>query len=234
VNGGGKSTLRVEWTAQHGCGGSDASDPSNVNCDLIIQYMCRPQLAANKPSESDRIRDGLSTQRQKFTEATAPAPTVAEDLARKQADVSAELGLHESWDSYDECITRERNSNLFVADQKLNNNQRGYSSAVFTRQESRGARRGYECPEERDYYPYWHPSAWKDIAVLTNNQSKCAVYQSESFNVKPRHRCVETDKNGQMRRTSRWNNHADCSKNGGTWTEFYNYLEKASSKFMAK
>ncbi len=207
-----------------------ATDPTNVNCDLVIQYMCQPQMSTDKSSDLDRIRDGLATQQQAYTEATSQNPTASEDLARKKANVDLNLGLHEPWDSYDECVTRERNSNLFTADQKLKNSNRGYSSAVFTRQEAQGTRRGYECPEERDYYPYWHPSAWKDIAVLTNNQSKCENYRSESFNVRPRHRCVETDKEGQMRRSSRWNNQADCVKNAGVWTEFYNYLEKVKCK----
>ena len=68
---------------------------------------------------------------------------------------------------------------LFTADQKL----KGVSS-IYTRQNPNGGQSGYECPEERDYYPYWHPTDWIDIAVLAHNQSICRYYQKESFNVK--------------------------------------------------
>ena len=70
---------------------------------------------------------------------------------------------------------------LFTADQNVRK-----GSAKHTRQNPNGNRRGYECPEERDYYPYWHPTEWKDIAVLAENASRCSFYQQESFNVKPR------------------------------------------------
>ena len=63
---------------------------------------------------------------------------------------------------------------LFIADQKVKtNNGLGYSSAIYTRQNPNGNQYGYECPEERDYYPYWHPTMWKDIAVMAENASMC-------------------------------------------------------------
>ena len=63
---------------------------------------------------------------------------------------------------------------LFIADQKVKtDNGLGYSSAIYTRQNPNGNQYGYECPEERDYYPYWHPTMWKDIAVMAENASMC-------------------------------------------------------------
>jgi len=71
---------------------------------------------------------------------------------------------------------------LFTANQQLKEDD-----ARSTRQNPNGNRYGYECPEERDYYPYWHPTDWIDIAVLANNrQEDCAYYKRESFNTQPK------------------------------------------------
>ena len=106
---------------------------------------------------------------------------------------------------------------LFTADQRLRTNSFRVSSAIYTRQNPNGNRRGYECPEERDYYPYWHPSPWRDIAVLTDNVSLCNMYQAESFNVKPRQRCREFFDAGrtQPRPRSVFNNETGCTQAGG-------------------
>jgi hypothetical protein len=91
---------------------------------------------------------------------------------------------------------------LFTADQNVNG-----KDARFTRQNPNGNRRGLECPEERDYYPYWHPTQWKDIAVLTSEPERlCDMYKIESENVKGRGECTET----------KFNNVTTCPN--GKWT----------------
>lgn len=136
----------------------------NNNCDVVIQYMC-----------GDYVRDGTST-------ATIPAqPTNCIDL---NCNTDLRYGMNEDFYYYQHCRFRQRDQRLYTADRRLKGN-----SAIYTRQNNNGQRFAYECTEERDYYPYWHPTPWKDIVVFTNNVSRCAYYQSESQNVKQRSYC---------------------------------------------
>ncbi|CAJ1446029.1 unnamed protein product, partial [Effrenium voratum] len=185
------SELYVEWTHQHGCG---VGHP-NLRCQIILQYM----------SEEDNpsLRDGTG---QTSAGGDGNDPTEAE---------TAELvrGYHEPFDYYQSCMARERNQGLYTADQALEAN----GGASSTRQNPngngrrRGAQRhGLECPEERDYYPYWHPTPWHDIAILTDEPyERCDYYRAESQNVVAKGYCSQPE----------FNNPDSCAGNGGTWKE---------------
>nr|CAB3228244.1 protein DD3-3 [Phallusia mammillata] len=135
----------------------------NNHCDIVLQYMCGPQ-----------VRDGTST-------STIPSnPAQCENL---DCNEDRRYGMHEDFYHYQNCRLRKRNGGLYTASE----NVREYASS--TRQNQKANRYGYECAEERDYYPNWHPSPWKDIAILTNDVSRCAMYQNESQNVKERYAC---------------------------------------------
>jgi len=162
-----------------------------------------------------RFRDGLTTNRQQFTTGDQDR-SQTERAAAKSGDVDDDEGLHESWEWYDECYRRERNKGLFTADQNLRNNAFGYSSAIYTRQNPNNNRRGYECPEERDYWPYWHPSPWTDIAVLTDRLDRCDRQTEESQNVKPKHVCRNTATSNTC---NRWNTELKCAEQDCKWTE---------------
>jgi hypothetical protein len=110
-----------------------------------------------------------------------------ETLTTEEATLAdaCEFGMNEDYFWYTvDCKGRERNKGLYIADRDLNGD-----SARFTRQNPNGNRRGLECPEERDYYPYWHPTQWIDMAVLVSDESWCPYYVQESQNVKDRHYC---------------------------------------------
>ncbi|XP_077997419.1 protein DD3-3-like isoform X2 [Glandiceps talaboti] len=108
-----------------------------------------------------------------------------EDCNDNDCNRDIEYGMQEDYDYYTNCRLRERNQGLFTADQNLKGD-----TAKYTRQNANGNRYGYECAEERDYYPYWHPSPWKDIAIMTNDARRCPYYQEESANVKSKWACV--------------------------------------------
>uniref|UniRef100_F6TG38 Self-marker protein n=1 Tax=Ciona intestinalis TaxID=7719 RepID=F6TG38_CIOIN len=223
------SELEIEWTNQHGCGGNEDTAPHKMNCNLVLQFMCQDNINTAAPSDSITIRNGQSTGTQPYTKPPRRDPE-SETLTnvRTRRSTRSDRGLHESWEWYDSCYRRERNKGLFTADQQLKNNQAGTSSAIFTRQNPNENRRGYECPEERDYYPYWHPTPWTDIAVLAHNATMCKYYQDNSFNKRTYGECVETFATGGGRKHwSTVNNASQCTDKGGQWVDYHNYLELA-------
>merc|ERR1711971_585078 len=82
---------------------------------------------------------------------------------------------------------RARQDGLFHADQDPQGNAQKY-----TRQNPGGTRRGLECPEERDYYPWWNPSPWHDIAIITPEVDYCNNIQApQSQNVMAKCTCAK-------------------------------------------
>ena len=159
--------LDLTWTIQHSCG-----PDGNVACEGILQYACT--------GENPDMRDGQTTD-------TIPNVTSQEmnKCAKSDCDKDAKYGHHEDSYSYMHTLRRERNMGLFTADQNL----KGKTSAQFTRQQNKGTRYGYESPEERDHYPYWGPTMWTDIAVMTDDTKRCNYYKANSENVKGRSFC---------------------------------------------
>jgi len=208
------SLLPIEWTNQHGCGSN-----SKVNCEIIIQYACEDTL---DPEATFRAQNGQSAQCSADNTNTLDTSlgcvlgTPRDGTPRDSNDAATDripnnrasaipsntetrrFGMHESYDFYKDCNTRGRNRGLFTADQNVRRND-----ATGTRQNPNGNRNGLECPEERDYYPYWHPSPWRDVAVISNlgpetiaangqtpQTSRCNYYKANSQNVKAMGECV--------------------------------------------
>jgi len=188
------SILRVEWTNQHG------GENPNVNTQVVFQYMCDDQSATYVDSNSvtqelwntDLLRDGDGSIGNAANQ-------------RVQDDTQTQRGRHEPIAFYQHCSTRNRNRGLFIATENIADN----ASARRTRQDNAGTQYGSECPEERDYYPYWHPTPWKDIIVLTSNMTQCELYQTESQNVMAKGFCVD----------QQHNNRDDCIDDGSQWYE---------------
>jgi hypothetical protein len=124
-----------------------ACGPEN-SCRIIIDYMC-----------DDDLRDGVpASPHGSSCTATVPLSDTKDPA----------FGRHESFEHYQACISRPRPP-LFVGSQRLRGN-----TAQYTRQNPNGNRYGFECPEERDYFPYWAPSPWITAAVLTTDPADCS------------------------------------------------------------
>ena len=186
------SILPIEWTSQHGCGGN-----SKVSCEIILQYACEdtldPQVDNFWPWVQNKAETGTKYYGKQHFRDTASSPqniaaprdgvpqssddaatdTIPDDEASAIPNTVAtrRFGMQESYDYYQVCQRTERNKGLYTADQVVNRNDRR-----GTRQNPNGDRHGYECPEERDYYPWWAPSPWIDIAVLTDSGDDSPCY----------------------------------------------------------
>eukprot|EP01089_Gocevia_fonbrunei_P018809 TRINITY_DN6465_c0_g5_i1.p1 TRINITY_DN6465_c0_g5~~TRINITY_DN6465_c0_g5_i1.p1 ORF type:complete len:635 (-),score=154.30 TRINITY_DN6465_c0_g5_i1:77-1981(-) len=233
----GGSRLSIEWTNQHGCGNP------NVNCEIVIQYMCENKYMQSAMGwNSWFIRDGINTNTPDNDNATVnnavpdpvdfrqtgPHDTQGDNIpdgagnepGRQYACIGEardgcqvhERGLHEPWEYYDACRRRDRNKGLFIADQNVG------GAAINTRQNPGGGRSGLECPEERDYYPYWHPTPWRDIAILTDDTDRCDYYESNGNNNNELNYCTEP----------KFNNEKDCYTNGGKWKSWSHSVSKVS------
>jgi hypothetical protein len=210
------SELPIEWTNQHGCGLNNKS-----SCEIVVQYACEDTLPGLRDGEPQNENDA----------ATATIPDNEADSKKPQ------YGQHETYQYYQNCKTRERNKGLYVADRQINGNNINKNDARSTRQNPGGNRRGFECPEERDYYPYFHPTPWRDVAVLTNNLELCPYYQNQSQNVLDRGFCVAAGTadpvDPHTAEHTKSNNKADCEANNGKWVVGGSFKSAAPECFKA-
>lgn len=249
------SILPIEWTNQHGCGSN-----SKVNCEIVLQYACEDTLdprvdnfwpwvknkagntstyygkqhfrdVSTTPGNIAAPRDGVP-----IDSNDAATDTINNDEASAIPNTAQtrRYGMQESFDYYTLCQQTERNKGLYVSDQLMRRNDRR-----ATRQNPNGNRHGFECPEERDYYPWWAPSPWIDIAVLSDSAAdsicypystkctkRCEYYMNNTMNIHKKGYCdvnhntqdVSVKLNSQAWNQNRWyNNRAACEANGFKW-----------------
>jgi hypothetical protein len=209
------SQITMSWTSQHGCGRL-----GSILCNFVIQYMC----SMSDADPYHLIRDGSGSTTNTITDdVTGPTTTDTNvDTTAETYDTNLLYGMHENYDYYQMCKGRDRNQGLFIADREsqggLTANRR---SAIYTRQNNNGDRHGYECTEERDYYPYWGPSPWIDAAILTQNTAWCSFYQQQSQNQMARGWCqkdaTDTTDNQDDDIYSRYISQTDCTNKGYIW-----------------
>lgn len=221
------SVIRVEWTL---------SKPVHErNSDIILQAACEEQMPGLRdgypqgPMENivptnpgytrrsylSNNQDGTdeitllsevltASSLSAFTEATNRFYLNGSDHG---GDIGSEYGMHESHLDYYACTRTERNKGLYTGDYSGKDDARG------TRANPSGSRSGLECPEERDYYPYWRTVPWGDIAIIVDGD-RCPYYLRESHNVKSRYECQGVYGIGETPIEE-----SKCISTGGSWVE---------------
>lgn len=247
-----QSKLIVEWTNQHGCGGNP-----KTNCNLVVQMMCMTQGDADDyptgqgtdaTSLFERnlyMRDGTDRNTQNYNQPNKNE-IEGDDWNTKNTNynnrmngnyqnVQTARGLQETVWWYDMCRYREANGGLYRADQNLGKGSLNYIGSERTRQNNNGNRRGYECPEERDYYPYWQPThqsdylatsqrtPWIDMAYVSGNSTDCDRVEKGTENQHGKYRCIPPAESS--RGYDRWITETTCTENGGSWVMFHSFLE---------
>ncbi|XP_078358599.1 protein DD3-3-like isoform X1 [Oculina patagonica] len=227
-----KTEVEIMWTNQHGTG---PKTDDRVETQVILQYMCQPypegKMATadvNREFEYHTIRNGQTLNTQNFANG-----------ARENAYIRKDRGLHEPANYYQAYFRRERNKGLFTADQQLKGDL-----PIYTRQNPAGTRRGLEVPEERDYYPYWGPTPWKDIAIMVSNKKaedlmkkyvNSPEYGYKYMCIMPTTLqgnpvCPRDNQNSLAKHcVAKYITADSCKAAGGRWTQFIeNYLEKTA------
>ncbi|XP_068708416.1 protein DD3-3-like [Montipora foliosa] len=227
-----KTEVDIMWTNQHGTG---PKTDDRVETQVILQFMCQPFPGgkmhtgdADTDYEFHTIRNGQTSGSQTFA-----------DQTQESSSISKQLGLHEPHHYYQAYYRRYRNKGLFTADQQL-----AGDLSIYTRQNAAGTIRGLEVPEERDYYPYWGPTPWKDIAILVSNEKteelmmkyvNSSQYGLKYMCIMPKGLKDQTDcppdNQGITAKkcVAKYITKDKCKAAGGDWTRFItNYLEKTA------
>jgi len=168
---------------------------ANVHCEIVVQLACSGTLDPMMQYSGNQAHT-VTGNKVTFNAASTPNGLIAvprEGIPNSDADAATNRigttdpgaarliagqneaqtlrsNVHETPEWYNECNRVKRNRNLFTADQNVNRR-----SAIGTRQNPNGGRRGLECPEERDYYPYWRPSPFLDVAYLVDDGARCGT-----------------------------------------------------------
>lgn len=239
------SRIRVEWTNQHACGQNPNSicqmvvqyachDPEEEDIHSLnwMQGLRDGYPMAATVESSDDTYDGYL--RRRFLAQTIPGTGTAQNqqgttripdnafngdettrnnFYYRGTNGGMEFGMHEGIKWYDTCRNTIRNKGLYISDQNVNKND-----ARATRQNPNGNRNGLECPEERDYWPYWRPTPWRDVAVLTSNTTWCQYFKDHSQNVVPVGWCsCDATCKGNAENNLIPITEATCDAAGGEW-----------------
>ncbi|KAK2182718.1 hypothetical protein NP493_340g02084 [Ridgeia piscesae] len=141
------SKLSLEWTIQHSCG------DANSHCQLIVQYMC-----------NSHVRDGAVVN---------TIPVAPSDCRQSDCATDFQYGMHEEFSYFRTCALRQRNQNLFTADQDVAVMTNDAKRCAYYEAESENVKGRWACVVPPEVI---QQGAAKGLTI-PNNQADCQEFR---------------------------------------------------------
>jgi hypothetical protein len=199
---------------EDGGGSACRKTPPAVSYDTIID--CVETFDQASCVTNQRQFNGENLQQSDFEGEEDEANQNAQVPPNAQFSVCT-YGEHEPYENFEECYDTMYNEGLWIANENLNK----IRGAMATRQNNNGQRHGYECSEERDYFPYWRKNPWVTFAYLSSRHAE------ECENVDGIFNNADIDRLDQYCKCDGWNleeRKAEAESNGnGNNYKYYKY-----------
>ena len=152
-------------------------------CFVVLQMACESNLySADEIAAGNKLSSGSPLSSVGYTcVKTHPLPADCKDLSPAANLTCESIDLNDRGklpQFMSDCGCSKR----AMASYGLHESHSYYSKCIKNASLESTSRSGFECDEERKFWPYWNDNPWTDIAILTNDVSACLSRVQGKYN----------------------------------------------------